>query len=359
MSKILVVEDEKDIRENLELLLNSEGYDVVCAEDGLKAWQMLGKITPELIISDIMMPYMDGLELFQKVRECEKTKIIPFIFLTAKNDMSSIRMGMNLGADDYITKPFLSDDLLAAIKIRLERYDSFNKQIENICDNISKYVPHELRTPLVAIMGYSQLIISEEESLKKTEIMDMIDRINFAAKRLHNRIEKFIQFGELDQVSIKIESGETYFSEIDNDLIKEILLSNYLTKERKQDFEVSMETNFVRIPNRYLKLLLNELIENAVKFSETGKSVIVKGASKDHIYSIDITDFGTGMTADEINLLGAFKQVNREIHQQEGNGLGLEIVKNIIKYFNGQIKITSAKNSFTTISITLPTYIKE
>lgn len=352
MNKILVVEDEKDIRENLELLLSSEGYEVVCAVDGIEALKIIKHSSLDLIISDIMMPNMNGIELFKKVREVESTKIIPFIFLTAKNDSFSIRTGMNLGADDYITKPFLADDILTAIKTRLEKYNSYNNQIGNIMDSISKYVPHELRTPLVAIIGYSDLIKSERNSFSENEITDMVHWINFAAKRLHNRIEKFIHFS--DKNSLNNSEHELNYHDLGNNFIEEIITNNYLAIERKDDFKVDIESSKIGIPEHKIKLLLNELIENAVKFSEPGKNIIIKGINDNQNYSLEVTDYGIGINEEHLKILGAFKQIERESRQQVGNGLGLAIVNNILKPYDSDIKIESKENQFTTITLTLP-----
>lgn len=354
MSKVLVVEDEKDILENLDLLLTAEGYEVICAENGLNALQRLTNCTPDIIVSDIMMPYMDGFELFQKLRENDRTKIIPFIFLTAKNDITSIRSGMNLGVDDYITKPFSSDELLNAIKVRLSRYSAFNEKVDKICENISMYVPHELRTPLTSIMGFSQIIISEQEELNKNEILEMIHKINHSSKRLLNRIEKFIQFTESNPLSIHTFEGESKTGVVTHDLIKEIFLSNYITAERKEDFIISVEECKVKIPHYYLVILINELLENAVKFSDPGKVIKINGLVKKHFLHLEITDKGIGMTRNEIDLIGAFKQYGRETRQQQGNGLGLITVKNILNAFDGKINITSQKNNYTTVAIMLP-----
>ncbi|MGE5798425.1 MAG: response regulator, partial [Ignavibacteria bacterium] len=152
MKKILVVEDEKELSDNIRILLEAEGYSVILVENGLEALKVIDKENPDLIISDIMMPFMNGYELFETVKEDLKTKIIPFIFLTAKNDMPALRYGMNLGADDYLIKPFTPEDLLQSIKTCFSKSQALSRQLDEIRENISHYIPHELRTPLVSIL---------------------------------------------------------------------------------------------------------------------------------------------------------------------------------------------------------------
>jgi two-component system, OmpR family, alkaline phosphatase synthesis response regulator PhoP len=121
MKKILVIEDEKAVRDNLVDLLTENNYEVTTSENGFLGAISALENEPDLIICDVMMPDMDGFEVFQALRSSSNTVSIPFIFLTALNDLTSIRKGMNLGADDYLTKPYKGEDLLKAIKARVSR----------------------------------------------------------------------------------------------------------------------------------------------------------------------------------------------------------------------------------------------
>lgn len=358
MKKIFIVEDDGEIRENLEILLDAEGYEVISAGNGLEALEKLETIIPDLILSDIMMPQLDGVEFFRKVKENDKTKTIPFIFLTAKNDYISLRQGMNLGADDYISKPFATDDLLRAINVRLEIHKTINKQIEEMRDSISKYVPHELRTPLVAIMGYTQIILSENDTIEKKEIMEMVDRINYAAKRLYNRIEKFIQLSELGLPKVNPNPDENNICKIDNDLIKEISYCHHIIRERESLIESKLEPAIVKLSSRLLNILLSEVLENAVKFSNQDSPIIISGKKNEKFYFLEVKDFGIGMDDSQVKRIAPFRQFDRQIYQQEGNGLGLVTIKKILEQINGELRIESSKNSYTNIIVKLPLEIK-
>lgn len=121
MKRILVIEDEASIRNNLLLLLKSEGYDAFGAGDGKSGISAAKKNPPDLVLCDLMMPEIDGYGVLTALREDPETGLMPFIFLTARTDHQDIRKGMNLGADDYLTKPFSRDDLLNAVQSRLAR----------------------------------------------------------------------------------------------------------------------------------------------------------------------------------------------------------------------------------------------
>ncbi|MGE5352647.1 MAG: response regulator transcription factor [Acidobacteriota bacterium] len=121
MEKILVIEDHSPVRENLKQLLRKAGYEAVTAENGSKGVDLAMELKPDLILCDIMMPGMDGYDVLKELSCCKETSSIPFLFLTAKAEMADLRQGMELGADDYLVKPFKAGDLLKAVKIRLEK----------------------------------------------------------------------------------------------------------------------------------------------------------------------------------------------------------------------------------------------
>lgn len=121
--KILIIEDDKIVRENVESLLSEEGYITFSVKDGNEGIRIAKKECPDLIICDIMMQGKDGYEVIKELSNDSSTKSIPFIFLTAKVERDDIRIGMNLGADDYLFKPFDADDLLEAITSRLRRIE--------------------------------------------------------------------------------------------------------------------------------------------------------------------------------------------------------------------------------------------
>src|ERR1700758_1094079 len=127
MKTILIIEDNKEILENLTEYLELEGYKTIVAGNGKKGVELAGEFIPDLIICDVMMPDMDGYEVLQMLSRNPETAGVPFIFLTAKADKGDVRKGMNLGADDYLTKPFDETELIHAIEVRLKRSNSFRK----------------------------------------------------------------------------------------------------------------------------------------------------------------------------------------------------------------------------------------
>jgi len=122
--KILIIEDQATMRRNLALLLEMEGFEVVTAENGVVGLEAARRERPDVILCDVMMPEMDGYTVVQTLRQDPDFAATPFLFLTAKGEKSDIRVGMNFGADDYLTKPIVRDDLLCAIEARLSRQEA-------------------------------------------------------------------------------------------------------------------------------------------------------------------------------------------------------------------------------------------
>lgn len=129
MNKILIIEDQPQMRKNLAMILEMEGFQVVTAENGKLGVDLAQAERPDLILCDVMMPELDGHCVLQRLRVEKATATTPFIFLTAKGDKVDLRNGMNLGADDYLTKPVGRDDLLAAVKVRLARRQAHDTEL--------------------------------------------------------------------------------------------------------------------------------------------------------------------------------------------------------------------------------------
>lgn len=140
MKKILIIEDNVEIRENIEEILELAGYESITAANGKEGVAMASKNKPDLIICDIMMPELDGYGVLHILSKKEDTAAIPFIFLTAKAEKSDMRKGMNLGADDYLTKPFDDTELLDAIEIRMKKTDILKKEYESTAKGFSTFM---------------------------------------------------------------------------------------------------------------------------------------------------------------------------------------------------------------------------
>lgn len=353
MANILIVEDEFSVSENICEILSTEDHNCIQAYNGVEALQLLDSQQVDLIVSDVMMPQMDGVTLYKKIVREEKFLQIPFIFLTAKSEESDCRKMMNLGASDYIKKPFKMHDLIEAVNVRLKKSKLELDRVEEIKRNISKYIPHELRTPIGIILGYSNLIIEDQDDLEKEEILSMVKLIEKSGLRLKDRIEKLIL---LTEIELDIDSKEYHNlnTNIEENILSKLCMKPICYYNRKKDFHYYAESAVLKISDYYLEVLLCELIDNACKFSNPGQKIILSGQLKDKYYKIIIADNGIGMDMDEVTKLSSFVQFERELNQQEGNGLGISIIKRIMHLVEGNISIKSTKGVATIVELNIP-----
>ena len=361
MAKILVIEDEESIRENILDLLEAENFEGIGAINGQVGIKLANEQIPDLILCDMMMPEVDGHGVLKALRSEPLTATIPFIFLTAKADKSDVRTGMELGADDYITKPCTPQELLKAIAIRLEKQKTISRQSQKTLDelrtNISMSLPHELRTPLNAIMGFSELILSEYQVLEESDILEMIGQIQTSGHRLYRLIQNFLLYAELEIAATNPE------------LLKEMRNSEFscvkslLTQKARQqakhanrtdDLQLNLQDSSVAMDSVRLAKIVEELLDNAFKFSLEGTPVFLSTVVENQTFILSVKDQGRGMTADQIAQLEAYRQFDRKLYQQAGLGLGLAIVQRLAELHGGKFKIQSLPQQETIVCVSLP-----
>jgi len=349
MKKLLIIEDDLDLRTNLKELLEAEGFEVKTANDGLEGYEIILKNQFDLIICDIYMPRMDGKELLKKLQEEKAIPSTSFVFLTARADMSELREGMTSGADDYLVKPFKADELLKSINMRLQKREESAKQVSNLRETMIRKIPHELRTPLVGILGFSEVIENDIENLNKLEIRKMAQCIRKSGVRLHRRIEKFLTFADLSsQVKDKSENSKNQF-EVDEELITALLNDIVMEFDRNEDIIFDIEKAQLMISPEQHILILRELLENALKFSNKGSGIIIMGRKNGTCYKTRIINSGKGIPAKYLKEIGPFNMFSENKDTEEGAGLGLAIVNKLIDLVDGYIKVESKENSITKI----------
>jgi len=355
LKKILIIEDEKNLRKSICDLLQQDGYSCIQAQDGEKGIDISINELPDLIICDIKMPGINGHQVFQELRNNIRTSEIPFIFLSALVDKKNLREGMLLGADDYITKPFQPDELLSAIEVRLKKYEAIKDKIESLRESISYALPHEFKTPLVAILGYSEILIDKFRDSPDEEAKEFSQAIYNAGLRLNRLIQQFIIYKKLSLIDEKDNISElTPLFDLDVQLIikqAENIAQNY---QRKNDLTVEVTDGKVKLPANFFSTIIEELLDNSFKFSEPGTEVLLRGNQKENNYFITVLDEGRGLSEEQIAKIGAYQQFDRTKYEQQGVGLGLAIVKRITYLYGGEIKIISKKNKGTKIEIILP-----
>ena len=355
---ILVVEDDGDVRANVTEILENNNFEVKAAASAKEALKILEAFTPDLVISDIKMPEMDGYQFIQ-ILQTNFSSSIPFVFLTAKASHNDIRKGMTYGADDYLIKPFRANELISSVKTRLEKKKKWQNEFERIRESFALAVPHELRTPLIPILGFSDLILGDIENISKNEISELVGKIKQSAVRLHERVEKFILLSSLEielNGKSNIERMRKEQIEFPNELIKKIIYETGEKWYRKKDIEIeSLQRNIpLQIPEYFLTKIISELAENACKFSNTGTPVkiVLKHAAKEFEFSV--LNQGFGLTSAQMKRITLFEQFENGFQTKTGSGMGLFIVKKITEIFNGNLIIDSKPENYTKVTVKLP-----
>lgn len=361
MAKILVIEDDDLLRDDILTILRFEDYEVLSAPDGGEGVRLAREHLPDLIISDIMMPVLDGYEVLMTLQADPVTSKIPFIFLTAKATDEQARQGMHLGADDYLTKPFSNEELLTTVRARLARGSAVNmalrERVEHLRESVALALPHELRTPLTSLVGYAELMLMDSRVLQPVEVVDMADAIFKAGSRLQRQLENFLLYA---QVELHRYSGGQLAILVPDPLplncamLREVAEQQARQRNRVEDLQVEAEPATVCIARAALRKIVSELVDNACKFSEPGTPVTARAAVEGEHYVLRIGDQGYGMSADQIQQVGAYIQFERRLREQQGAGLGLALARALAMHSGGALEIDSQPGQGTTVTVWLP-----
>jgi len=341
--KILLIEDEKDLLAELADWLRFEQYDVLTAVNGEEGLKMALQYEPDLIVSDIMMPKIDGTQLLYRLRSHETTRITPFILMSAIAERKKIRAAFELGADDYLTKPFSHKEFLNAIRIKLEKQEFMKKETEFRLDDLRNRIigtlPHELRTPLNGIIGFSSLLADDPALFSYSDIADMAKSIQTSGIRLHRLVENYLLFVQLEMFNPRPE--EMLSSQSLMTVVVDVVSELGLKYDREQDIDIDLAGEGVWAPADFLRKIVYELLDNALKFSEENSPVVISGKPEKLDYKLTVSDRGRGITPEQIASLGAYMQFERDKIEQQGNGLGLTLASKLMKSLGGNLEIDS------------------
>jgi len=371
---ILLVEDDYSILDGMAdlLLVFDLEYDirVLKATNGEEGLAVMEKETPDLIISDIMMPRMNGFEFLARVRNNPAWVHIPFIFLTAKGKKEDILEGRRSGAELYITKPFVSEELLELVKTQLDRtfelQDARQRKLDNLKRNILQLLNHEFRTPLTYVTAYYEMLADSLVSLEdNAHLQEYLRGIQVGSQRLTRLVEDLITIME-------IRTGEAAAA-FDREArpvgkVGELLRQRARAPQARAaeqgiafHYEIAPDLPPVFGVPALLGDALDRLLDNAVKFTASRRGgpneVRVRAASRNDQVVLSVEDSGVGFpTHVRDQLFELFFQHNRELMEQQGSGAGLAIAKGLVDLHGGVIEAESEEGAGSRFSIVLPAY---
>ncbi len=408
MKRILIVEDSRTQAERLRLLLSRKGYEIDVANSGEEALVKTRERLPDLVISDVTMPGMDGFTLCDKLKSSESTRDVPVILLTSRTSPVDIITGLEAGADNFIPKPYEDEYLLARVariveqlelrkggtldmevaltvggrKIRVtadrqqivellfSTFEQVSKNFDQLAEanhelqeariiaeqaNHAKSqflsrMSHELRTPLNAINGFAQLLEMADLSAQDLENVRMIAT---AGQHLLELINELLDIGriEADELSLSMEPirmADMHDETVD--LIRPLAAEREITVE---DEAGPPEIHVVADRQRLKQVLLN-LLSNAVKYNHVGGTVRFSWSASDGEVRIEVTDTGSGIAPANLDrLFVAFDRIEAERTGVEGTGLGLTLAKRLVEAMGGRLTVESELGRGSTFAVEL------
>lgn len=368
---ILLVDDDEDIRITASLILDLEGYTVVVASDGQEALNMLlnGECRPSLIVSDIAMPNMDGYAFFQAVRQIPIFVPVPFIFLTAYGSRRHIRLGREMGIDDYLVKPFDPKDFVTSVRNKLSRarawQDKVIKDMEQARRTLIQLLAHELRTPLTHITGGFELLADAIGSSASQNNSDGVSAsmglIRNGTQRLNRLAEQVVRYSELI-------TGHTQaqYHQQGEPIQLGVVVDNALgmAASELEAHRIHVELNCDAAHSIWvygLPILLSEaiyeIVRNAGQYSPDGAKIQVCVTCDETTAAVIVRDFGRGIAVEDQNSVWELMVQSGRWHwEQQGAGIGLPIVRLIAEVHRGSVNLHSVPNEGTIVTLRLPLY---
>lgn len=361
METVLIIEDNDLLRENIGEILEMEGYTVLSAENGERGVACALKHLPDLIISDVNMPLLNGFEVLERLRKEEASKTIPFIFLTVKNSMHELRTGMNLGADDYLTKPFDMDQLLQATRTRLDKKSEVvskeTARYNKLKNAVGLPITSVIDDPLRNIERLANLVNGQLGELSDQEVGEITRLIASDASKLRKDINKMLFFYRIEALKSNPESVKELKAMEALEADRLILsAASAITAEfnRKGDLYTHLEPSSVQFPQEFLEFIINELLGNACRYSTRGSSLKLTGQKQMGTYKITIQDQGIGFVKGKsLEDIAPYIRLDQDQSRNSGLGLGLYNVKTLVSLFDGSISLSSEAGVGTAISVIL------
>ncbi len=368
MAKIMVIEDEAAIREEVMEWLQFEGHNVSGASSGRPAIAAIQRDPPDIVLCDIWMPEMDGYAVLIELRSNPALAHIPFVFLSASASHEAVRYGMDLGADDYLTKPFTHAELIRAIESRLHKQSSQNDHVSERMEALSEALEdertkrllktrlvamfsHDFRTPLSTIMSSVELIRHYEARMTPERKAMHLDRIEGSVHLLMQMLDDMLLIAQMESGSFQYHPEALDLSDLTSEVLDEFRAVYGGARTLTLRAEGSCCTQADR---RLFRQILANLVANAIKYSPDDSEVIVGLDNRGDYVEMVVEDQGIGIPADDLEAI--FEPFHRAGNAEEfkGTGLGLTIVKEAVERHGGTIRVESEIEKGSRFIVTIP-----
>jgi len=338
------------------------GYRVLTAENGWHGSVMAEEYVPDLILSDVDMPEVDGFALLTHLRENPKLALTPVIMLTSLSDRANARRAMSLGAEDILFKPFDQEAVLDAVRTQLRRHASrkaASAQLDAHMINIlGSVLPHEFRTPLNVILGYGDLmgVIGKDEGLSAEMTMEFSREIVQAGRRLLSQTNRFLTLSHLHGDKA-IAAARRSTTEVNDALVESVVKDavSLMPDNMSVTSDASVITGMAACDSKSVRDVLFELVTNGLKFSDKDTPVVIAGRPlQDGFYELSVENIGQPFPLEYLQEVGAFRQFKRKFFEQQGVGIGLAIVSETVKRWDGDYHIENLPEGIVRVSARFP-----
>ena len=356
-ANILIIDDEQYICDSCRQVYTKDGYQVDTANDGIKGLQKIKEFKPDMVVVDLKMPGMGGMEVLERINTIDPT--IVSIVITGYATIESAVEAMKRHAFDFLPKPFTPNELRIVTQRALERRkliletNRLREEKDRMKENFISMVSHQLRTPLVAVQQYFEVILAGMAGTVSEEQKRMLERSKIRIDELIELIKEWLDFARIDANKLVSELKPTNLIPV---LFKSQDSMQVIAKQKDITLKMEVPENLPLIMGNagFLEQVFLNLLENGIKYNKQSGSVTIKAVTENEFVRVDFSDTGIGISEQELSFIfEQFYQVKRT-NKTDGTGLGLAIVKRIIEAHSGTINVTSEPGKGTVFSILLP-----
>lgn len=362
--KILIVDDVMSNVLLLKVLLTNEKFAIATASNGRQALEQVEKENPDLVLLDVMMPDMSGFEVAQHLKSNPNTADIPIIFLTALNSTADIVKGFQVGANDFISKPFNKEELIirvthqislvAAKRLILSKTEELQRTIAGR-DKLYSVIAHDLRSPMGSIkMVLNMLILNLPSEKIGAEMYELLTMANQTTEDVFSLLDNLLKWTKSQIGKLNVVYQDVDLVEVTDGVIEIFSMVASLKKIRIR--EMKPEKMMVNADIDMLKTVVRNLLSNAIKFSKENSEVLVKMEEVDGMAVISVQDYGCGISEE-----GQKKLLHTDTHfstfgtnNEEGSGLGLLLCKDFVVKNGGKLWFTSKEGEGSIFSFSIP-----
>jgi two-component system, sensor histidine kinase and response regulator len=349
--KILIIEDDRDLMEELSLILQFEHYDVVQAVNGAEGLTLMKTEKPDLVLCDIVMRGIDGFEVLRQFRENAANSFIPFVFITAVTAQKKIRQSMEMGADEYLVKPFSRIELLETIKTQLRKHEEQRNQIRQLKSSIAFCISKEVKPSLHKLISDGRMIKHFSDMMSEKDIVKAGSSIYINGLLLEDLIDKLLILIDLEAQKMNFSARKSTVSSEKTTELAGRVADNF---DRRSDLIVELSEIILKGSKKWFLIAFNELVTNAFNSSGQGQKVIISTVKNKEnlILSVCVDESLT----DACN----HKVINYEIKSGETSkkpedfGFSIMLIGKIISLYKGELYISTCQDKIVSTLIKLP-----